>query len=65
MRKPNISRINYIYIMFLIFILIIMLLASFKSGIKMYYLVNTNLNSKEIPGSSYIAHWKFEVRIEY
>lgn len=65
MKKSKISKLNIIYLIFLIIILIFAMLLSLKTGMQLYYLINTNLNDKDTPVKSDVADWKFEVRIEY
>ena len=56
---------NNIYAIFLIIILIISIMLSFKTGMQMYYLMSTDLNDKDIPAEGKVAEWKFDVKIEY
>ncbi len=64
-KKTKMRLINKIYMIFLIIVLIIAIIVSFRTGIKAYYLVNTNLNDKDIPIKSEVAEFNFEVTIEY
>ncbi len=64
-KKSKIELLNKIYIIFLIIVLIITILISVRTGMQMYYLINTNLNDKDVPTKSNVADWKFEVVIEY
>lgn len=64
MENIKIKRLNNFYLIFLICIIIISIVISFRTGSKMYYLVNTNLNDKDTPINSEIAFWKFEVTIQ-
>lgn len=64
-KKTKMRLINKIYMIFLIIALIIAIIVSFRTGIKAYYLVNTNLNDKDIPIKSEVAEFNFEVTIEY
>ena len=64
-KKSKIELLNKIYMIFLIIVLIIAILISFRTGMQMYYLVNTNLNNKDVPTKSDVADWNFEVVIEY
>lgn len=65
MQDSKRKKINHLYLVFLMIILIIAILLSFRTGMSMYYLVNTNLNDKDTPGNGDVATWNFEVRIEY
>lgn len=65
MKKLKVKVVNKIYLIFLIIILIIAMSFSFKTGMQLYYLINTNLNDKDTPVNSEIAGWNFEVTIEY
>ena len=56
---------NNMYLVFLIFVLILAFLISFKTGENLYYLINTNSEEKDTITSSSIADWSFDVRIEY
>lgn len=53
-----------IYLIILILLLILIFITSFKSGEKIYYLLNKNTNETPVITSD-IAEWKFKVRIEY
>lgn len=65
MKKLKVKLVNKIYLIFLIIILIIVMLFSFRTGMHLYYLINTNLNDKDTPVNSEVADWNFEVTIEY
>ena len=65
MKESKVKTLNKIYIIFLIIVLIIVVLFSFKTGMQMYYLVNTNLNDKDVPTESDVADWNLEVWVEY
>lgn len=65
MKKTKIRLLNKVYIIFLIIVLIIAIILSFRTGMQMYYLVNTNFNDKNMPTNSEVADWNFEVTIEY
>ena len=65
MKKSKVKILNNIYMCFLIIVIIIIVILSFKTGMQMYYLINTNLDDKDVPGNSEIADWNFEVTIEY
>ncbi|MCI8310186.1 MAG: hypothetical protein HFJ45_08550 [Clostridia bacterium] len=56
---------NNLYLTFLIILLIISFIISFKTGEGIYYLFNTNLDDKISNTNSEIAIWEFKVRIEY
>ena len=65
MKKSEIQVLNRVYLAFLIIVLILGIVFSFKSGSQMYYLVNTNLGNQNTDAKSGIANWKIEVTIEY
>ncbi len=65
MKESKVKILNRIYIIFLIIVLIIAILFSFRTGMQMYYLVNTNLNDKDVPSESDVANWNFKVWVEY
>lgn len=64
-KSCRIKLVNKIYLVLLIFILIIIMIISFKTGKQMYYLINTNLDNQNTDIDSDIANWKFQVTIEY
>lgn len=64
-KSCRIKLVNKIYLVLLIFILIIIMIISFKTGKQMYYLINTNLDNQNTDVDSDIANWKFQVTIEY
>lgn len=59
------KKLNNLYLTFLIILLIISFIISFKTGEGIYYLFNTNLDDKISNTNSEIAIWEFKVRIEY
>lgn len=61
----NSKKLNNLYLSILIFFLIISFIISFKTGNKIYYLLNTNLNDNFGKSNTEIATWGFSVRIEY
>jgi len=65
MKKTKIKVLNKIYFLFLIFVLILSISISFKSGERVYYLVNTNLDDETTAVNTGVADWKIEVTIEY
>lgn len=65
MKKSKIKILNNIYLIFLIIVLIVAILLSFKTGMQLYYLLNTDLNNKDTPIKSSVADFNFEVTIEY
>ena len=65
MQKEKIKKLNNLYLIFLIIVMIIGIVFSFRTGMKVYYLINTNLNDKDVPVEADIADWNFDVRIEY
>ena len=64
-KKVKIKLLNNIYIIFLIIVLIIIIILSFKTGSKMYYLINTDLNDKDFPSKTDVAEWYFDVEVKY
>lgn len=65
MKKSKIKILNNIYLIFLMIVLIVAILLSFKTGMQLYYLLNTDLNNKDTPIKSSVADFNFEVTIEY
>ena len=61
----NSKKLNNLYLSILIFFLIISFIISFKTGNKIYYLLNTNLSDNFGKSNTEIATWGFSVRIEY
>ena len=59
------KKLNNLYLTFLIILLIISFIISFKTGEGIYYLFNKNLDDKISNTNSEIAIWVFNVRIEY
>lgn len=60
-----IKILNRMYLIFLIIILIIVFVCSFRVGSKIYHLINTNLDDKNTPVKSDVADWNIKVTIEY
>jgi hypothetical protein len=56
---------NNLYLVFLIILLILIFIISFKTGENIYYLTHTNLNEESTNTYTGVAGWGFEVRIEY
>lgn len=65
MKRNKIRILNKIYLIFLIIAVIIILIFSFQVGNQIYYVINTNLGSKNTPSISDIADWKLKVTITY
>jgi multisubunit Na+/H+ antiporter MnhB subunit len=65
MEKEKIKKkVNRIYLIILILVLLISCIVSFKTGENLYRHTST-LSNKNTVSNTYVASWNFDVRIEY
>ena len=63
--KNEFIKLKTLYLIVLIILLIFTFIFSFKTGERLYYLVNTDLDKEDSDLKTDVATWNFEVRIEY